>query len=68
MACNDFRCVLTMLKAQMTEWTDVCQAFAKRQNAKLVYVNNTSCGLEYSDGTHLHVTIQGMLDFLNITQ
>ena len=36
----------------------------KKQNAKLVFVNSTSCGLEYPDGTHQHVTIQGMADFL----
>ena len=64
MANNNFRGVLTMSDAQMPEWTEICQAFAKKQNAKLVFVNNTSCGLEYPDGTHQHVTIQGMADFL----
>ncbi len=64
MANNDINGRFTMSDAQMPEWTEICKAFAKKQNAKLVFVNNTSCGLEYTDGTHQHVTIQGMADFL----
>ena len=64
MANNEFRSVLAVSEAQMPEWTEICKAFAKKQKAKLVFVGNTSCGLEYPDGTHQHVTIQGMVDFL----
>lgn len=64
MANDDFRSVLTMSDKQMPEWTEICKAFAEKQNAKLLFVNNTSCGLEYPDGSFSHVTIQGMADFL----
>ena len=61
---DDIRGILTMSDAQMPEWEEICKAFAKKVGAKLIFVNNTSCGLEYPDGTHTHVTIDGMKEYL----
>ena len=48
----------------MSEWEEICKAFAKKVNAKLLFVNETSCGLEYNDGTFAHVLIEDMVEYL----
>lgn len=50
--------------SQMDEWNQICKAFAKKVGAKLVFVNETSCGLEYPDGSMQHVYIDEMVDYL----
>ena len=42
---DDIRGILTMSEAQMPEWREICKAFAEKVGAKLLFVNNTSCGL-----------------------
>ena len=61
---EDMRTVLTIAEDQMNEWKAICEAFAKKVGAKLVFVNKTGCGLEYPDGTHCHTTIEEMQNFL----
>ena len=39
--------VYTVSDEQMKEWEAICRAFAKKQGAKLVFVNENSMGLEY---------------------
>ena len=56
--------VPTISEKQMPEWREICKAYAERIGAKLLFVNNTSCGVEYSDGTFTHVTIEGMREHL----
>lgn len=56
--------VLTMSKNQMPEWRAICRAFAKRENAKLVFVNETSMGLEYPDGVLRHIYIDELQEIL----
>jgi len=46
------------------EWTKICEAFAKKLNAKLVFVNDTSCGLEMSDGKMWHCSVEEMMMYL----
>ena len=53
-----------MNENQMSDWKKICQAYAKKQNAKLLFVNNSSCGLEYPDGSFSHVTVDDMLSEL----
>lgn len=43
---------------------EICEAFAKKVGAKLVFVNETGCGLEYSDGTYWHPTVEDMQEYL----
>lgn len=49
--------VYTVSKSQMEDWRQICRAFAKREGAKLLFVNEQSMGLEYPDGTHKHIYI-----------
>ena len=58
------RTVLAMSEAQMDDWKQICRAFAKKYNAKLLFVNETSCGLEFKDGTMKHIYIDEMVDIL----
>lgn len=50
--------------SQMSEWNQICKAFAKKLGAKLVFVNETSCGLEFPDGSMQHVYIDEMVNYL----
>lgn len=63
---DDFRGVYTMSEAQMPDWNAICRAFAKREGAKLLFVNNTSCGLQYPDETMVHVSIADMAAYLGL--
>lgn len=61
---TDMRSEYVMDDSQMPEWKQICKAFAKKVGAKLVFVNETSCGLEYPDGSMQHVYIDEMMDYL----
>ena len=61
---EDLRSVLTIAEDQMDEWKAICKAFAKKVGAKLVFVNETGCGLEYPDGTFCHPSIEEMQSYL----
>lgn len=54
---SDMRSEYAMDDSQMSEWNQICKAFAKKLGAKLVFVNETSCGLEFPDGSMKHVYI-----------
>lgn len=60
--------VLTMSEKQMPEWRAICRAFAKRENAKLLFVNETSMGIEYQNGTMRHISIEELLEILSKEQ
>ena len=49
--------VYTVSEKQMNDWREICRAFAKREHAELVFVNESSMGLEYPDGTLRHIYI-----------
>lgn len=61
---DDLRTVLTVSDAQMDDWREICKAFAKKVGAKLVFINNSSCGLEFENGTFKHVYISEMKEYL----
>ena len=61
---EDMRSVLTMQPSQMDEWRSICVAFAEKENAKLVFVNETGCGLEYADGSLWHPSVEDMMSKL----
>lgn len=50
--------------SQMNEWKKICKAFANKVGAKLLFVNECSCGLEFPDGTMKHVYLDEMIDYL----
>jgi len=58
------RKVLAMSEEQMPEWRQIAQAYAKKQNAKLVFVNSTSFGIQYPDGTCSKITIEMLTNIL----
>lgn len=51
-------------KSKMSEWKEICRVFAKSLGAKLVFVNDTSCGVEFADGTFKHILVDEMQDYL----
>lgn len=51
-------------KSQMKDWEDICNAFAKRVGAKLVFVNDTSCGIEFDNGSFKHILVDEMQEYL----
>lgn len=61
---SDMRSEYVMDDSQMDEWNQICKAFAKKLGAKLVFVNETSCGLEFPDGSMQHVYIDEMVNYL----
>ena len=56
--------IMTVAKSDMAEWEQICRVFAKKQGAKLLFVNESSMGLEYPDGTMKHVYIDELEAFL----
>ena len=58
----NMRTVLTVSEKDMDEWKAICEAFAKKVGAKLVFVNETGCGLELLDGTLWHPTVEDMTE------
>lgn len=38
-------------KENINDWNAICKAYAKKVGAELLYVNETSFGLEYPNGT-----------------
>lgn len=53
--------------AHMEEWTEICKGYAKMVGAKLLFVNNTSFGLEYDDGRLQHIYVNELVDYLGGT-
>ena len=56
--------VMAVSQDQMSDWRQICRAFAKKLGAKLLFVNETSMGLEYPDGTMKHIYIDELADYL----
>ena len=46
---------MSKTKTYSKEWYEVCKAFAKKENAKLLFVNDNSCGIETKSGRLLHI-------------
>lgn len=49
---------------QTGEWKQICAAYAKSKGAKLLFVNESSCGLEYPGGSFAHVYLDEMIEEL----
>ena len=55
---------LAVNQNQMNDWRQICKAFAEKIDAELLFVNETSCGVQYKNNTFGHIYIDEMLDFL----
>ena len=53
-----------MTEKQMKEWTEICEAFAKKFGYKLLFVNDESCGVELKDGQFKHIYAEEMAEIL----
>ena len=51
-------------KDQMAEWKQICQAYARKVGAKLLFVNESSMGLEYPNGNMKHIYIDELENLL----
>lgn len=58
------RAIQYVPESQMNDWKDICKAFAKRFGYKLLFVNETSCGVELKDGSFKHIYIDEMGELL----
>jgi hypothetical protein len=48
--------------SQMKDWESICKAYAKKVDAELLFVNETSCGLQYKDGSFAHIYIEELAE------
>ena len=56
--------VMVVKDKDMEEWKQICNAFAKKLNAELVFVNNTSCGLQFANGEMAKYSVERMAEIL----
>lgn len=59
----EMRTCLTMTEEQMPEWRMICQTWAKKHNAELIFVNNQSFGVEIN-GQLQHIYIDELAEML----
>ena len=58
------RTVLCVEPKQMNDWKSICKAYAEIANAELLFVNATSCGVQYENGSFGHIYIDEMVDYI----
>ena len=61
------RTVMTIADKDMDDWRAICRAYARKVGAKVVFVNNTSMGLEFPNGTMKHIYVDELADALGWT-
>lgn len=61
---SDLRAIPTCSPNQMEDWNMICKAFAKKFGYKLIFVNESSCGVELQDGSFKHIYIDEMAEIL----
>lgn len=49
----------------MSEWRQICKAFAKRIGATLLFVNDTGMGIEDQNGNLRHIYIDELMEMLD---
>ena len=52
----------------MAEWTQICAAYCKKVNAELLFVNISSFGVQYPDGTLRHIHADELAQILGIEE
>lgn len=61
---DEMRTVYTLKPNQMKDWKEIANAYAAKVNAELLWVNETSFGLQYPDGTMQHLGVEDLIDIL----
>lgn len=54
-----------MNEKQIPVWREICNQYAKKINAKLLFVNEESFGVEMSDGSIRHIYIDELQEILS---
>ena len=54
---------LTMTDEQMPEWNLVCRTWARKHNAKVIFIDNQSFGVEINGELH-HIYIDELAEML----
>jgi hypothetical protein len=62
---DKMREVYTMSDAQMPEWKEICERYAAMIGATLLFVNETSCGVQCENGSFRHIYIDEVLESIN---
>lgn len=57
--------VYAVTEKQMKDWTDICTAYAKKIGAELLFVNETSMGIE-KGGEFRHIYIDELAEILKV--
>ena len=60
----DLRGRMTVNENQMGDWRAICNAYAKKIGAEVIFVNDCSCGLELANGQFAHIYIEDMAERL----
>ena len=56
--------ILTLKESQMDDWRAICAKVAEKLKAELLFVNDTSCGLQLSDGQFSHIYVDEMAELV----
>lgn len=48
----------------MSEWKSICEAYCKKTNAKLMFVNMDNFGVEDADGTFRHIYADELMELI----
>lgn len=52
----------------MAEWTQICAAYCKKVNAELLFVNISSFGAQYPDGSLRHIYADELAQILGVEE
>ena len=58
------RSIMTVKPNQRQDWKEICEAFAQKEGATLLFVNDSSMGLEYPSGMMKHIYIDELATIL----
>ena len=58
------RTVYVVSEGDMPEWKAICKAFAEREGAELLFVNDHSFGISYPTGELKHIYVDELQEIL----
>lgn len=56
--------VYTVSPKQLDDWKQICRAYAHTVGAKILFINESSFGIEHKDGAFQHIYIDDLVDIL----
>ena len=60
----EMRTEYTMQPHQMDDWNAICREYARQNNLELLFVNETSFGVQNPDGSFSHIYIDELVELL----